>query len=139
MVGTATSNEVSVTPTGIAGIDLIVTSISWTPTTLSSGAHVVFSCVVKNQGSVATPAGTIVGAQFAIDGVTSPITWSDTNTASLAPGASVTLTANNGTNAVNYWPAVSGSHTVQAWVDDVNRIAESNENNNKTTAPITVP
>ena len=47
--------------------------------------------------------------------------------------------ANNGTNAVNYWPAVSGAHTVQAWVDDVNRIAESNETNNKTTASITVP
>ena len=135
------SNEASATPSagGVTGIDLLVTSISWTPTTLSSGAHVVFSCVVKNQGSVATPAGTIVGAQFAVDGVTSPITWSDTDTTSLAPGASVTLTANNGTNAVNYWPAVSGSHTVQAWVDDVNRIAESNETNNKSTATITVP
>ena len=58
---------------------------------------------------------------------------------SLAAGASVTLTANNGTNGINYWTATSGSHTVQAWVDDVNRIAESNENNNKTTAPISVP
>jgi subtilase family serine protease len=40
---------------------------------------------------------------------------------------------------VNYWPATSGSHTVQAWVDDVNRIAESNENNNKLTANFSVP
>jgi len=134
------SNEASGTPFGgVTGIDLIVTSISWTPTTLSSGAHVIFSCVVKNQGSVATPAGTIVGAQFAVDGVTTPITWSDTNTASLAAGASVTLTANSGTGGNNFWTAVSGSHTVQAWVDDVNRIAESNENNNKTTATVSVP
>jgi len=141
-VGTSgASPEANATPTagGVTGIDLLVTSISWTPTTLSSGAHVVFSAVVKNQGSVATPAGTVIGCQFAIDGVTTPITWSDTNSASLAPGASVTLTANNGTNAVNYWPAVSGTHTVQAWVDDVNRIGESNETNNKTTASITVP
>jgi len=100
---------------------------------------VVFSCVVKNQGSVATPAGTIIGVQFAVDGVTTPINWSDTDTTSLAPGASVTLTANNGTNGVNYWTATSGSHSVQAWVDDVNRIGESNETNNKTTAPFTVP
>jgi fibronectin type 3 domain-containing protein len=119
--------------------DLIVTSISWTPSPIASDNHVVFSCVVKNQGTAATPAGTIVGVQFAVDGVTSPITWSDTDTNSLAPGASVTLTANNGTNGVNYWPATSGSHTVQAWVDDVNRIAESNENNNKLTANFSVP
>jgi len=139
-VGTATSAEKSATPSGgVTGIDLIVTSVSWTPTTLASGTHMVFSCVVKNQGSVATPAGTVIGVQFAVDGVTTPINWSDTDSTSLGAGQSVTLTANNGTNAVNYWPAVSGSHTVQAWVDDVNRIAESNETNNKTTAPFTVP
>jgi fibronectin type 3 domain-containing protein len=119
--------------------DLVVTSVSWTPSPIASGNHVVFSCVVKNQGSAATPPGTIVGVQFAVDGATSPITWSDTDTNSLAPGASVTLTANNGTNSVNYWTATSGSHTVQAWVDDVNRIAESNENNNKLTASFSVP
>jgi len=77
--------------------------------------------------------------QWAVDGVTSPITWSDTDTTSLGAGASVTLTANNGTGGSNFWTAASGSHTVQAWVDDVNRIAESNENNNKTTATVSVP
>jgi len=133
------SNEASATPAGgVAGIDLIVTSVSWSPASPTSGSHVVFSAVVKNQGSVATPAGTIVGVQFAVDGVTSPITWSDTDTTSLAAGASVTLTANSGTTG-NFWTAASGSHTVQAWVDDVNRIGESNENNNKTTATVSVP
>ena len=134
------SNEASaVSGAIVSGVDLIITSISWTPTTLSSGTHVVFSCVVKNQGQTATPAGTTIGCQFAVDGVTSPITWSDTDTTSLGPGQSVTLTANNGTNGTNYWTAASGSHTVQAWVDDVNRIAESNENNNKLTATVSVP
>ena len=123
----------------VSGIDLIVTSVTWSPTSPTSGTHVVFSCVVKNQGQTATAAGTIVGVQFAVDGVTTPITWSDTDTTSLGPGQSVTLTANNGTNSIGYWTAASGSHTVQAWVDDVNRIAESNENNNKTTATISVP
>jgi len=135
----AQSSEASATPTnGVAGIDLIVTSVSLNPASPSNGNHVVFSAVVKNQGSVATPSGTIIGCQFAVDGVTTPINWSDTDTTSLAAGASVTLTANNGTSGVNYWTATTGSHTVQAWVDDVNRIAESNENNNKLVASFTV-
>ena len=132
------SNEASATPT-TALPDLIVTSILWTPTTLAVGSQVVFSCVVKNQGTAPTPAGVIVGVQFAIDGNESVITWSDTDTTSLAPGASVTLTCDNGTNGVNYWPATAGTHTVQAWVNDVDRFNESNLNNNKLTASITVP
>jgi subtilase family serine protease len=39
---------------------------------------------------------------------------------------------------VNYWIATAGSHSVTAWVDDVNRIAESNENNNKLTETVSV-
>ena len=134
----ALSNEANATPS-TALPDLIVTSISWTPTTLTAGSQVVFSCVVKNQGTGPTPAGVIIGVQFAIDGSESVITWSDTDTTSLAPGASVTLTCDNGTNGVNYWPATAGTHTVQAWVNDVDRFAESNLNNNKLTASITVP
>ena len=49
------------------------------------------------------------------------------------------LTCDNGTNGVNYWPATAGTHTVQAWVNDVDRFNESNLNNNKLTASITVP
>ncbi|NLN08764.1 MAG: glycosyl hydrolase, partial [Methanoculleus thermophilus] len=55
--------------------------------------------------------------------------WSDTHTGSLAPGASITLTANGGSVGAT-WKAITGTHTVKATVDDVNRIAESNENNN---------
>jgi len=117
---------------------LIVTSIGWTPASPASGNQVVFNCVIKNQGTGATPAGVIHGVQFAVDGSTTT-NWSDNDTASLAAGASITLTATGGVNGVNYWPATSGAHSVQAWVDDVNRIAESNENNNKLTANLTVP
>jgi fibronectin type 3 domain-containing protein len=140
-VGTSgASNEASATSGAIvSGIDLIVTSVTWSPSPIAAGNHVVFTAVIKNQGQTATPSGTIVGCQFAVDGATSPITWSDTDTTSLGPGQSVTLTANNGTNNLNYWTAVSGSHSVQAWVDDVNRIAESNENNNKLVASFSVP
>jgi hypothetical protein len=50
----------------------------------------------------------------------------------------VTLTATGGTAGVNYWIATAGAHTVTAWVDDVNRMAESNKNNNKLTQTFTV-
>ena len=61
-----------------------------------------------------------------------------TRQAVLAPGVSVTLTATGGTASVNYWIATAGTHRVTAWVDDVNRIAESNENNNKLMQTVSV-
>ena len=39
---------------------------------------------------------------------------------------------------MNYWTATTGPHTVVATVDDVNRIAESVEDNNSLTVPFTV-
>ena len=96
----------------------------------------VFSAVVKNQGAGPTPAGVIVGVGFSVDGT--EVTWSDTDTTSLASGATVSLTANSGPYNVNTWTAISGTHRVGAYVDDVNRISESNENNNQLTASLTV-
>ena len=63
--------------------------------------------------------------------------WSDTTTSSIKPGESVVVTANGGTNG-STWNALYGSHTVYAWVDDVDRIKESNENNNTNTVSINV-
>jgi CARDB len=94
--------------------------------------------LVTNQGTGPTPAGTVLGVGFDLDGSTAASVWEDTYTASLAPGASVTLTATGGSAGSNYWIATAGSHTVTAWVDDVNRISESNENNNKLTQTISV-
>ena len=138
----AQSTEISATPTGGTGPglpDLVVSSLTWTPTSPNAGDHVVFTAVVTNQGTAATPAGTILGVGFYLDGNTGGANvWEDTDTTSLAPGASVTLTATGGTAGVNYWIATAGAHTVTAWVDDVNRIAESNENNNKLTQTFSV-
>jgi len=138
----AQSAEVSAIPTGGSGPgqpDLIVSSLTWAPANPNAGDHVVFTAVVTNQGTAATSAGTILGLGFYLDGNTGGANaWEDTDTASLAPGASVTLTATGGTGGVNYWIATAGSHTVTAWADDVNRIAESNENNNKLTQTLTV-
>jgi hypothetical protein len=116
--------------------DLVVTSIGWSPANVAAGQQATFSATVKNQGTGATPPGVIVGVQFDVDGA--EISWSDTDTQSLAPGASVTLTANSGPTGSSVWTATSGPHTITAWVDDVNRIAESNENNNEFSTPMSV-
>ena len=124
----------SPTPTPLP--DVIVTSISMSPANPVDGQAVTFSAVVKNQGSGATPAGVVIGVSFQIDGVA--MSWSDTDSASLAPGASVTLTANNGPNNSATYTAVAGTHTLTAWVNDVNRFAETNTTNNKKSVSITV-
>ena len=137
----AQSAEAAATAVGSTGSglpDLVVTSLTWTPANPAPGDHVVFTAVVTNQGTAATPAGTVLGVGFDFDGSTAASAWEDTDTTSLAPGASVTLAATGGTAGVNYWIATTGSHTVTAWVDDVNRITESNENNNKLTQTVTV-
>src|SRR5262249_13945320 len=86
-------------------------------------------------GTAATPNGIVEGIGFLVDGAT--VTWSSNYTSSIAPGSSVTLTANDGPSG-NMWTATAGTHTVQAFVDDVNRIAESNENNNTLSSTLTV-
>jgi len=97
---------------------------------------VTFTATIKNQGTAATPSGVIHGVVFTVDGTN--VTWSDNDTASLAAGASITLTANGGTAGAT-WAATSGSHSVTATVDDLNRIAEGNESNNSLSSTLTVP
>src|SRR6185503_17987619 len=100
---------------------------SWTPANPKAGDVVTFSATVKNNGNGPTPAGVTIGVLFQVDGVNA--NWSDTFHDALAPGASRTLTANNGTHDTATWTAVVGTHPVSAYVDDVNRINESNETN----------
>jgi glucan endo-1,3-alpha-glucosidase len=135
------SAEAAATPFGSTGSglpDLVVSSLTWSPASPAPGDHVVFTAVVTNQGTKATPAGTVLGVGFDLDGSAAASVWEDTDTTSLAPGASITLTATGGTAGGNYWIAMAGSHSVTAWVDDVNRITESNESNNKLTETVTV-
>src|SRR6267378_1911492 len=86
--------------------DLVVTSISY------SSATGTFTSTVKNQGAAATPAGVPIGVAYSVDGVNR--TWGASFN-SLAVGASVTIGNDGGTYAI---PA--GTHTITAFVDDVN-------------------
>ena len=112
-----------------SAIDLVVTKVSMTPANPAPGQVVTFAATISNFGQATKPAGVINGVSFSIDGT--KLNWSDTNTQSLAPGQSVTLTANSGNGGLATWTATAGAHTLQAFVDDVNRILEGDETNNK--------
>ncbi len=133
-----TPTPVPTTPAPSGKPDLVVTDISWEPANPVTGAPVTLKATIKNQGDAATPAGTKHGVLFTFDdGAAGSGVWSDTYTRSIAPGAWVTLTANGG-SAGAAWKAALGTHTVKVTVDDVNRIAESDETNNVRTKQITV-
>ena len=129
-LGAGTANAAPAKP------DLTVTALSWTPGGVNAGVPVTFSATIKNLGNAATPAGTIHGVGFQVDGKL--VTWSDTRTASLKPGQSTTVTANYGPTKSATWSATQGKHEVLAYVDDAQRIAESNEGNNRTKTTMTV-
>jgi len=106
----------------LAQPDLIVTQVSY--------SHGIFKATVKNQGSTATPTGVVIGVGYSVDGHNK--TWGDTSTP-LAPGQSVEIGTKGG-----FYAIPSGTHTIKAYVDDVNRMAESNETNNQLSQSITV-
>ncbi|MDB5184237.1 MAG: Serine protease, subtilase family [Candidatus Saccharibacteria bacterium] len=127
-----------VTPVTGGKVDLIVTNLTWSPASPLTGNAITFTATVKNQGTAATPAGTIVGVSFLVDG--KQVSWSDTQTASIPAGGSVTLSADNGpTKSATWSTTTAGNKTVAAYVDDINRIKnESDENNNTLTKVMTV-
>jgi glucan endo-1,3-alpha-glucosidase len=117
--------------------DLAVTDFSWSPANPSPGQPVTFKANVKNQGMGPTPAGTIIGVLFTLDGVS--YVWSDNITSSLVPGASITATASGSPSGSAAWIAIAGNHSIEANVDDINRIKESNETNNRLSKNMIVP
>ncbi|MDY7231024.1 CARDB domain-containing protein [Hyalangium rubrum] len=110
----------NITVTQLPGPDLIVQSISWTPTTPSAGNAVTYSVTISNKGLNST-SGTAVAVRLAIDGAT---TLNGTGPSSLAAGASAVVTL-GGT-----WTATNGNHTLLATVDPSGAIAEAVESNN---------
>jgi hypothetical protein len=115
--------------------DLIVTDISWSPATPKEGDNITFSATIKNQGTAPTPGGVKHGIGFYVDGVGK--TWSDLVTTSLAPGESRVQVADGGYIAAT-WKATTGLHSIEAYIDDGNRIPESNEINNKSSKNLTI-
>jgi hypothetical protein len=82
-----------------------------------------FTATVKNQGTTAISAGVYIDVGDFVDGQCKTY---GSFLGSLAAGASSTI----GTQCGSYI-IPTGTHTITAFVDDVNRFAESNENNNQ--------
>ena len=100
------------------------------PTLLTySSATSVFTSVVNNQGTVATPSGVFIVATYMLDGVV--CSMADV-AGPLAAGASVTL--GSGLCTIS-----SGTHTITVIVDNAATIIDANRSNNTLSQTIVVP
>jgi subtilase family serine protease len=119
--------------------DLQIIALQLAPASPNAGDTVTITATLKNCGPVSTPVpnGEInsVAAIYLVDGVSKDAFFLK-NTAGqtipLAAGASVSITFNT------KWTATAGQHTIKIWVDDVNRIQESKEDNNTLETTINV-
>lgn len=115
--------------------DLVVTALSMEPENPIAGEEVTFRAEIQNIGGTATPARKH-GLSIQIDGA--QVNWCDTHLASMAPGETATLVCNGGPQGKATWTASAGSHTVEAFIDDVSLIDEADETNNRKSQAFTV-
>jgi len=87
-----------------------------------------FRVVVKNQGTGTVQAGEAFRVALLLDDDPNAVGVARLDTA-LPPGASVLLTVDEGENGGRWFPT-AGAHRLQAKVDDLEAIVESNEGNN---------
>jgi len=113
-----TNNDKTVTYS-TATPDLIVTGITWSPTSPSVGANVTFTVTLKNQGSGKAD-------NSWVDCYIDDSCQSSLFVSQLATGATTTKTFN--------WTATAGPHTIMAVIDANSEVIESDETNNTFTA-----
>ncbi|MDO8486683.1 MAG: CARDB domain-containing protein [Candidatus Curtissbacteria bacterium] len=112
--------------------DLVIDSVSFSPSTVQEGQAVSFSALLRNAGSgTANPSSTRLRIDFDSNG-----TWDFTSgfipTSFLAAGGTQTISWNN------IWTAVVGNHKVEVCADATGVVNESNNDNNCKTEQITV-
>ncbi|MFI5928888.1 CARDB domain-containing protein [Micromonospora sp. NPDC051543] len=112
--------ELEVCGTPAPNPDLVVSSLSWSPTSPSEVSAITLSAVVQNIGTAAAAATTV---NFSLAGA---LVGSAT-VGALAAGASTTVSFNAGTRPM-------GSYAVSAVVDPTNTVVEQNNGNNSLTA-----
>jgi len=114
--------------------DLQVMRVETVPAQFLPGQSVRFRAVIQNTGNAPSPLGlhsVLVhenGRCFA-----GGCQWGMIST-SLMPGEQVTIALNQGPE----WQPSAGLHPITAFVDDADRLKESNEHNNETTREIVV-
>lgn len=117
--------------------DLLITGVRMVPPYPVVGQKVIFLALVKNQGSLATAAGTSLKAKFSVG--RQQVSWSDEFSGSIPPGGMVLLCGNKGPGSVNTWPASAfGVYDVEAAIDPDNTVDECVESNNMFTTQVTV-
>ena len=130
------------------GYDVMVTKITYGQDAINVGDQLYFTATVANIGDRDVPAGKKIGVQFQVDGknwATGLITWCDSYSGGLAAGKTVELKANGGGGqsypaGPAYWTALSGEHTVMAWVNDDNSLGEEiDKSNNQTEIVLQIP
>ena len=126
--GTTEPPEPTEPPTPAGKADLVVTLIGIEPEDPIAGEEVTFRAEIQNVGTGETPA-VKHGLSVLVDGV--QVNWCDTHVTSLGPGESATLVCNGGPQGKATWSAEAGSHTVEAIIDDVYLIEETEEGNNR--------
>ncbi|MGO4516899.1 CARDB domain-containing protein [Terriglobus sp. 2YAB30_2] len=109
--------------------DVIVTSLSYDT---STG---LFTAVIKNRGSVATPSSTAIAVSFLVDGTGR--TWAS-GWGPLAAGASQAVSSAPGASGGGPYTISTGTHTISAIVNRAGALSESNTTNNTLAQALTV-
>jgi subtilase family serine protease len=99
--------------------DLVVQSLTWLPSNPSRGDTVVFSLVIKNQGTAISRSTNI---DLYIDGNSR----GTQDIQAINPGSTLTKTYS--------WVITAGQHPLKAVADEMDNVRESNESNNEYTA-----
>lgn len=108
-------------PVGMGDVDLVIESVQIDTEHASTGAPVRFTAKIKNSGDHAISSSKSIGVVFQINGET--VTWGISK--GLAAGATVEIAGES-----TWTPPKAGVFSYRAFVDDVDRISESNEQNN---------
>ncbi|WP_392972696.1 discoidin domain-containing protein [Streptomyces sp. LN245] len=114
----------------VSSSDLLAAPVSWSPSSASAGDEVKFTVAIKNQGTVASAAGT--------HGVTLTVQDSKGATVKTLSGSYVGAIAAGQTTApvaLGSWTAVNGKYTVRTVIaDDTNELPVKRTNNTTTQA-----
>jgi hypothetical protein len=120
----------AVLPSG--GPDLVISELGTNPQIVFENQWLEPYVKLTNQGDQPTPAGVPHRVDFYYEGELRA--WSSGWTSSIAPGESVTLTADGGPVGRGGWYTPGGVFLWEARVDPRNAIAESRETNNRRVA-----
>ena len=99
-------------------MNLVVASLSWSPSRPGTGSPVGFTAVIRNIGDRTTDNGTLtIGVAFLVDGA--EVDWVGCNVSPVLPGEQRTCVADQYGGQTEKWQATAGSHRVSASVDDL--------------------